>query len=314
MTKRLYGYADVGRFGLGHGMLAWARCIVWCKDSGATPLSPRWARLRIGPILRNERDKRFYFKLFQRGDQRSAILRVALLATRPKFAADDVMAVNPLLPSSGSIVLFTNVISGNEQKYFHQIIDRQDVVRSALITMTRPRYRPATIGYNHIAIHVRGGDFGQPSDVNTLTSGTHNQRLPITWFATMLEGVRARLGHNIPAVIYSDCSDDEIAGLMAMSAVTRSCHKESVTDMLAMSEANVIISSGSGFSRWGAYLGKAPRICFPGQRHIRVFGDKTQPTDLEPEAMTADDLAQDFINLCRDRLALPRLANIGSAL
>ncbi len=29
MAGALYGYADVGRFGLGHGLLAWGRCVVW---------------------------------------------------------------------------------------------------------------------------------------------------------------------------------------------------------------------------------------------------------------------------------------------
>jgi hypothetical protein len=312
VSKRLYGYADVGRFGLGHGMLAWARCTVWCHDVGATALSPRWARLRIGPFLRNERDKRFYFKLFQKGYQANAIKRIAILGIAPKLASDEVTGRELSTLADGTVVLFTNIISGNEQKYFHHIIGRQEVVRPALMAMTRPRYRPVPIGYRHIAIHVRGGDFGRPADVAMLTSGAHNQRLPIEWFAEMLAGLRQRIERDVPAIVYSDCVDGEIAGLLAMPNVMRSRYKESVTDMLAMSEANIMISSGSGFSRWGAYLGDLPRICFPGQRHIRVFGDRILSTDLEPEAMTADDLEQDFIDLCRNRLAPDEAKNIGS--
>jgi hypothetical protein len=76
--------------------------------------------------------------------------------------------------------------------------------------------------------------------------------------------------------------------------------------MLAMSEASIQISSGSGFSRWGAYLGNMPRICFPGQRHCRVFGPlMAGELDREPEAMIADDLSEDFVRYLLQRLNLP---------
>ena len=302
---KIYAYADVGRFGLGHGMLAWARCVVWCAQSGATLLPPRWLRARIGPLLRNERDKRFYFKLFRNATRISAARRIALLGTRQKIAADVAVDMPQTEMPDGAVILFTNVNSGNEARYFHQVIGQQDIVRTALIAMTRPRYRPATIPYRHIAIHVRGGDFGMPANVGKLTQGATNQRLPVSWFGEMLAGFRRRLGHDAPAIIYSDCSDEEIAPLLAMPNVARSRHRESVTDMLAMSGADVQISSGSGFSRWGAYLGSVPRICFPGQRHIRIFGDQTNPVDLEPEAMDATELSDDFVSLCNNRLIAP---------
>ncbi len=47
-TKRLYGFPDMGRTGLGHSLLAWGRCAVWCRETGAIMLAPRWLRPRSG--------------------------------------------------------------------------------------------------------------------------------------------------------------------------------------------------------------------------------------------------------------------------
>lgn len=303
-----YGYADVGRFGLGHGMLAWARCVVWCHDHGAQVLAPRWLRLRIGPLLRRERDKRFYAKLFRPGPhQWGALRRSWLLSTRRKVNVVDLAAAPPA--PGGAVVVFTNRLSGNEEAHFHEIVGRHTLVKPLLLAMTRPRFQPVPIGRPHIAIHVRGGDFSQPAGLDTLRQGAHNQRLPVSWFVEMLAGVRARLQFDLAAIVYSDCSDAELQPLLAVQSVRRSTTTESVTDMLAMSEASVQISSGSGFSRWGAYLGAVPRICFPGQRHYRVLGPiDPSGLDREPEALTADELSEAFISLVRHRCgAMPRV-------
>ena len=61
----LYGVATLGRFGLGHRLLAWARCVIWCHQSGAQMLAPNWLGFPIGTWLRREPDKRMYFPLFR---------------------------------------------------------------------------------------------------------------------------------------------------------------------------------------------------------------------------------------------------------
>lgn len=301
---RCYGYADVGRYGLGHGLLAWARCVVWCHDHDAKVLAPRWLRLRIGPLLRRERDKRFYAKLFVRGEQLGPFERTWLLLTRPRRNVLDLAPQERASLADGTVVVFRNRVTGNEAAHFHEIVGRQQLVKARLKAMTRSRFHPIQLGQPHLALHVRGGDFVRPSSMDALQLGQQNQRLPVSWFADMVSGVRRRLGVQLPAIVYSDCPDNEIAALLKLPQVSRSSYLESVTDMLAMSEATVQISSGSGFSRWGAYLGDVPRICFPGQRHVRVLrhGPEGMP-DREPEAMLADDLPESFIDHVRERVS-----------
>lgn len=301
MSGQLYGYADVGRMGLGHGLLAYGRCVVWCHDNNAQRIAPRWLRLRIGPYLRRERDKRFYYPLFQTGAQIGGWERLRLLLTAPRFSDQTEKPPAGFSPQNDTIVVFENAQSGNEAKYFHEIAGRSAIVRPALIDMTRPRYRPAPSTCPHIALHIRGGDF-QAVDVSALKSGVHNIRLPQSWYADMLSGLRAGIGQDLPAIIYSDCSDEEIAGTLMLPRVTRAPRQESITDMLAMGQAEALISSGSGFSRWSAYLGQIPRLCYPGQRVVRTL-DENQALELEPECETARDIPADFCDFIRVRLA-----------
>ena len=79
---RTYGWTRLGRYGLAHGILAWARCVVWCEQTGAAMIAPFWFKPRIGPWLRRERDRRTYFKLFHAGRAIGGLRRLALLATR----------------------------------------------------------------------------------------------------------------------------------------------------------------------------------------------------------------------------------------
>jgi hypothetical protein len=318
---QLYGYADVGRFGLGHGLLAWGRCVVWCHQNNAPVIAPQWLRLRIGPYLRRERDKRFYARLFQTGSQIGGIKRLSLLAAAPRLSAESQRPAPGWQPLRDSVVVFTNSPAQNESKFFHEIVGHSAVVRAALIDMTRPRFRPAAVKTlagqpaPHIAVHVRGGDFSTPSDVATLKSGGHNQRLPLSWYVKMLGMLRDGLayagGPALITVVYSDCSDAELAPLLSMPNVRRSTYAAAVSDMLGMAEATVLISSGSGFSRWGSYLGQVPRLCFPGQRAVRTLGAVTGSVDLEPECEEAGDFDPAFLAAVRHRIDIANTSALG---
>ena len=259
MAGALFGYANVGRFGLGHSLLAWARCVVWCHDLSVPVIAPCWLRLRVGPYIRRERDKRFYWRLFQAGRQ-SEDCASELLATADRLSAEAELPETAFRPTKNTVVVFTNAFADNERKHFHEIVGKSAVVREALIDVTRPRFFPHSSREPHIAIHVRGGDFTFPASIGTIKAGRQNVRLHIVWYVEMLIGLRQRLRSDLPAIVYSDCPDAELAPLLALPHVERSRYKEAITDLFAISLASVLISSGSGFSRWGSYLGQVPRL------------------------------------------------------
>lgn len=297
----VYGFAEVGRFGLGHSLLAWARCRLWCDDHSIPMLAPSWRQLRIGPFLRGERDKRQYYRLFRFPGYVTGLKRMALLATAPRVAAEssDLRAMAAERP--GKLVVFRNLIAMNEETHFREIIGRGGQVRERLVAMTKPRHVPPPVTQPFIALHVRMGDFNAPPSVEQLRAGAKNARIPVEWYCAMLSGIRARLGRDVPALVLSDGTDESLAPLLRLPAVQRSPRQSSVADLLSMSQGSLLIASGSGFSMWGTFLGDMPRVCHRGQRLVRVLTGDSQ-LDREPEVDTAEELDPMFIDAVKRKL------------
>lgn len=263
----IYGFPDVGRHGLGHSLLAWGRCQLWCRDRGAQPLSPRWLRLRLGPYLRRERDKRNYFLLFRAGNAIGGLRKAWILATTRKVEESDAAKVGD---GEAAIVVFRSIPDNDVRKDFAALRGEGAWLRGQLQAITLPRHLPDGPAFPHVAIHVRMGDFAV-SDPERAESGQQNVRTGLAWFVGALQALRAALGEPIPAIVYSDGSTEELAPLLKLEAVARAPDRSAVTDMLAIARADALIGSGSGFSIWGSLLGDVPRLSAPGQQLARVL-------------------------------------------
>jgi len=295
-TPRTYAIPVLGRYGLTHGMLAWGRCCVWCEQNGATMLAPFWLKIRPGPYLRGDRDKRNYFLLFNHGSAVGGLSRLGVLARVRKV---DIATEWPEAPAeqSGPVVLrFHNAVVDNEKKSFAQVVGHGPFLRRELLAMTRSRYQPAPHNEPFIAIHVRLGDF-RHSNATIAATGMTNRRLPIDWYGDRLDALRAALGQNVRTLVFSDGEDSELAALLARDNVARVPKQESVTDLLEMGMGVAVIASGSGFSLWGAFLGSAPRIAFPAQSIVPIDLDPTR--DIESDFGDAIDAS--FVDHVRAR-------------
>src|ERR1700678_4492994 len=121
---KLYGYAYLGRYGLGHSLLAWARCFLWCKDNNVAMLAPRWSYFRLGPYLRNEPDKRSYHKLFRKDTYVHGIRRAWLLGAPMgvrRFAVEH--ASQAKLGRGTTIAVFKND-NANNTRFFKVLFGR----------------------------------------------------------------------------------------------------------------------------------------------------------------------------------------------
>lgn len=302
-NRRLYGYAVPGRFGLGHSLLAWARCFLWCKDNKAEMLAPRWRYFRIGPYLRREADKRSYHLQFQRGVYVHGLQRLWILGHAKRYSSNQ--AIEALLDKGRTrIVVFENDTRDNG-RYFQSILGRHDEVRSELLRIARPEHIPARSAQeSFIGIHVRMGDFTRVSDPAALKA-TNNVQLPVEWYKDMLLFIRQRVSSTLPARVFSEGSAESLRCLLQLPNVSLVHPHSALHDIFALSQASVLISSGSGFSMWASYLGQVPRVCFPNQRRNRVLkADDT--TDLEPECETGEELPDPFIERCMNSVHAPK--------
>lgn len=294
----LYAHARLGRYGLAHGILAWARSVVWSEQSGATLMAPLWFRLRIGPFLRRERDKRTYFLLFHSGGALSGLRRLWVLATSAREQVGQSWPASGR-PTGKRVFIFTNALADNEKKCFDQVRGYGPLLRTRLIAMTRRRYLPDRPFAPFIAVHIRLGDFAPPADAAALAA--NNVRLPLDWYHNRLSALRLALDKPVDVLLFSDGSDAELAPLLRLAGVRRAPPAQSVTDLLAMGDALAVIASGSGFSLWGAFLGSAPRISFPGREIVPIYDDPTR--DLS--SGFDDPIPDSFLAHLRDRLPQP---------
>ncbi len=257
-------------------------------------LSPNWNHLRIGPYLRGEADKREYHRLFTFPDYVTGWKRTWLLCSLLRLPATALSNGMQVDFKKRQLVVFENRVSANFEHHFDEVVGRNAELHAALREMTKAQYLPAPSTAPHIAIHVRMGDFAPTVSQDSLKRGFTNARLPLRWYMDMLQKLRARLGQQFPAIVYSDGSDRELSELLRFPVVKRSVSHAAVTDMLAIAQASVLISSGSGFSLWGCFLGGVPRICFPGQRLMTTF--KKTLIDLEPEVDFNAAIPASFLN------------------
>lgn len=288
---KLYGYPSLMKAGLGNMLFTWADCYLWCKDHNAEMIAPFWTKLRIGPYLRKEKDKRSYHRLFNSQDQISGYKRLFLLPTVQTLNYEQFDESS--LPVKDTIVKFTSM------ECMGRLAGRHEEIKRALVGMTRPEYLPAPSCEPFVAVHVRLGDYA----LSNVPSPTWTSRLPIEWYVAALHKVREILGVNLKTVVFSDGQDSELAPLLCLPNVSRSLYKEAITDILALAQASIIIGSCSTFSTWGVYLsGNASTIWHSGRRPAKIFNNEKSAV-MEAEWGIGDPLAELFITRLQKILA-----------
>jgi hypothetical protein len=257
-------------------------------------LAPQWFYLRVGPYLRRERDKRRYHRLFSSEGYVQGVMRWAYLGLARRISVATFETADLRYPA---VVEFRNAVANNT-RFFADLFDRHAELRAELWRITRPEHRPAIAPAPFLGIHVRRGDFLLSRDPEQLR-GQSNVRLPLSWYVEMLRELRSAIGDCTPAKVFSDGERGELQELLREPNTELVPMRSAVHDMLLLSQAAVIVASGSGFSMWAAFLGQAPRLCFPGQRRERVVSE--HQVELEPECACGSDMPEGFAAAARAR-------------
>lgn len=220
-----YVYPDVGRTGLCNMLYPWARAICYAKEHGCRVIAPAWTKFtRIGPILRRERDKRFYVGQFTNQGYVGGFAKMWLLA----FGGDKVLR-------------FSGMTDG-----LKPLIYEAATVKNELIRIANPSYLKALedLPDEFIGVHIRKGDF--------LTIGFS---LSNEYYVRAIRLARKRVG-DIPILVFSDGEASELAYLNSFANVCFMPHAPALQDLLSLTRAEILIATNrSTFSGWAAYLG-----------------------------------------------------------
>jgi hypothetical protein len=250
--------------GLGNKLFPWARCRRFALEHGLEMLAPAWTQLKLGPIVRNEHDKRLYYNLFRpspTGYTHGA--RAVLLRLTERHALPEPVDLGaPVDRQARAGVTFRG-----PNGHFGPLTGWHSTMLHELRSMTRLRWVHGAdaVGSVTVGIHVRRGDFAEPRSPDEYWS-RGSLRTPLAWFLRSLRLLRAIGDANLPAVVVSDATDSALRELLAEPNVRRVDTGSAIGDLLALSRSRVLIASGgSTFSAWAAYLGQMPSVAHPGQ-------------------------------------------------
>ena len=157
-SVRDFGLFRIGGSGLANCLLSWARASVFADRTGSQRIAGTWPSIRLGPLLRGERDVRLYTGLFEtEADAIGGLRKLALLATLPKrriILPTDVDIIEPgvVYVVDGSCIV---------PYYFQGLRDHRDELKRRLLVMTRRKSERLAADHSgaDIAVHVRTRGF-----------------------------------------------------------------------------------------------------------------------------------------------------------
>lgn len=252
-----FSYFRLSGPGLANCMFIAAQAYVYSIKHNCNYLEPTWPKLSIGPILRRERDIRFYGGLFLPFGVRGIKKLLIIIANK--------------------IHLLSNITTYDSLgKHFLELNDYGEQIREYFYKITK-KHILEQIPHNLstvVAIHIRLGDY--PPQL----------RVPFEWLMDIIKKIHL-VNPTQEVCIFSDGTDIELKPLLDMRGVTRLSLNSAYTEMLAISKCKLLIASNSTFSAWGAWLGKVPTVFY--KRSFPPLYDDGTPEIVMPTSTNLPD-------------------------
>jgi hypothetical protein len=267
MSIRIVVHADLDRAGLGNLLLPWARAEIFRQKYGLEMLAPRWTQPKIGPLLRGERDLRYYWRIFSDVGYITGLRRAWLLQSGVKLdeaAAGEFVDSSFVARGHGTVVVrFAGHLEGH---WFDGLWSDRSLIRRRLLQILSSRSRQCLSevkSFPTIAVHVRRGDkvVAKVGEACTISNRSPSDE----WFVAVIRSLRQFSNPETPVTVYSDGKPEQLRSILALPNVALSPPAPAVVDMLCMARARVLVTSGiSSFSMWPAFIGEVPAISYPG--------------------------------------------------
>jgi hypothetical protein len=268
--------------GFGNCLFAYFHAVVLAEREGRRLIAPSWRSIPINAKLRGDGSiRRYHDMVHPHADEIHGLAKAAALGALLPLAERQIVA--PGEPARGSVrplIVLRSTAFTFEGLHVHRARLRRRLVE----IMRRPPSAPPPWGAGgYAAVHVRLGDFDSADGRSPAPAGQSNCRLPIVWYARVVDRLRA-LHPDLPVRVFSDGDDAELAPVLAIDGVSRAPGIDDVNDLVAMACASVLVGSHSTFSRWAAFLGNMPSIWrAPGEA-----GENPQDDDVRSQHLGDD--------------------------
>jgi hypothetical protein len=250
-------FMRVAGHGLGNCFYTYFHAVTLAQKYGAAVVAPPWFSLKIGPLLRGERSKRFYWRMFRpfHGEIYGAKKLVTLLSGYRKRVILEVgESAEPVVVNGALNFVVSSKFT------FRGLHAHRSVIRDRLLGTVNDTI-PADHSWgtgDYIAMHIRLGDFAAAADHALINSAQPNLRIPMSWYTNMTRALRDRYPDK-PIYIFSDGDAKQLEPILDRGATLYRTGSD-MTDLLAMSGASILVGSNSTYSRWAAFFGNMPSI------------------------------------------------------
>lgn len=268
------GLIRLGGAGLGNLLFPLSRAYIYSIQNNATLLPPIWPSLKIGPIIRGEKEKRLYLNLFKPMPFTRWRLSITTLFNR-KISEDYYLTNKNYYPSNSKVC----VIVKGLKNYFKDLKGYNDELLQYILQIASSKIKNYYISFNqdNIGVHIRLGDYNESA------------RVPIEWYINVIMTLQ-RHPHftNTNFIVFSDGTDSELEKILQLKNCSRIETPNSLADILRLAKCKVIIGSNSTFSAWATFLGKKPFI-----RHEKFYMGNIHPAE---ENIYEGHDAEDFLS------------------
>ncbi len=264
--------------GLGNLLFPWARSVKVAHEHNLNQIWATWPQLKIGPILRNEIDKRAYSDLFRPVEGYVTGIKKLYLFNNlftKKISENEYYKIyieNQELSNINTIVTFSGM-----KDMFTPIQKSHELIKGELKRITMPIHLEFNKSemMRSISLHIRMGDF-KIYDESRVSKEVTNMRLPLEWYIDIVKKINYASGNAILVKVFSDASDEELLELLKIDNVERVRSGSAISDIFAISHSKALVASNSTFSMWAAYLGRMPLIRFKGMGNYNIFYNKSE--------------------------------------
>jgi len=253
-----FSFFGISGPGLGNMLFPWARAVIYSKKNNIKMLAPTWTQLKPSRILKGDIDQRNYSDFFSDKNYISGLRKAFILTSLSKI---NEYKLDKISDSGANILVFEGM-----KDSFNPIMEYRQVIRDELFNMVNDSHKIGINDYqNSIGIHVRLGDFGAV-DLNKLKQGNTNTKIPMEWYISTLRKIREnKYKTKQTAYVYSDGTDEELKLLLDEPNVKRVKLSSAISELLALTNSESLIASGSTFSMWACFLGDMDSYWYPGQ-------------------------------------------------
>jgi hypothetical protein len=240
--------AQLPKAGIGNKLYVWAKAAIFSQINNIDYYCIGWTRFQLGTFIRGEKSNRLYLGQFRQPNIEEYLRLIPVYLTAKQTIEPN---LSKIYDSQKQVFIFQK-ITGTPDDSFQDFLPFRQYLRDEIMRILDPKMHqflsesPSPI----IGIHVRRGDF---KFTPWLTS--------IDYFVQKLTQIREISGTNLPATIFSDGSQKDLAPLLNLPNVTLARPNPDIVDMLLLSRSRILIPCpASTFSNWSAFLSEDENI------------------------------------------------------